>query len=941
MLFCYNMDREKTEEIRMKIDKETIIAGKRLWDTVPGPVKDLAPLCRKIAAEGSVLLKNDNVLPFKKGEKIAVFGRIQETYIKSGTGSGGLVNVEQVPCILTSLRENGIFEIDETLALRYAEWIEEHPFDNGHGWATEPWCQEEMAVDCRLAEKAASRNDAAVIIIGRTAGEDKDNSTEKGSYYLTGQEEEMIANVTAFFDRVAVILNVGNLVDLGFMDRYPVGAVMYVWQGGQEGANALADLLAGKVSPCGKLPDTQARTVESYPSYHNFSYPKKAYYQEDIYVGYRYFETFAKEKVRYPFGYGLTYTTFDVSCTAALRGDRNTVTAVSSEGTVADKITVTAEVKNTGTFPARQVVQVYYGAPCGRLGTPEKQLIAYQKTKELQPGESETLTMRFAVDAMASYDDSGITGNPSCYVMEAGDYGIYAGTDVRVAEKIFVYSLAETMVTKQLEEALTGSEPFERYVAKETGGCRIPTLQSAPMRRSDLDERIAERRPKEIPFTGYQGIQLVDVADGKRTMEAFIAQMTDEDLCAIVCGEGMNSPKVTPGTGGAFGGVTDSLLDLGIPVCCVTDGPSGIRIGDDLKSTSLPNGYVFASAFDDALTEAIFELEGMELFGYNIDAILGPGMNIHRHPLCGRNFEYFSEDPLLSGKTAAAMTRGVARSGCSTTIKHFCCNNQEYARFDCNAVVSERALREIYLRGFEIAVKEGGATAVMTTYNPVNGYWNASNYDLTTTVLRKEWEFDGFVMTDWWARCNCKGEEGTGENLKAMVRAQNDVYMVCDSAAEKSHNLYEGLKEGYISRGDLQRSAANLLGYIINSPTFAKFVDGGCVKPEYENYDESGMETAVEIKQSVSGCAYACTLPKEGDYLLILEVVSRMDALAQTAMGLAIGENVRIGLSVEGTDGQTKVIKRKVRLGKTENTIIFDFPAEIEVDRLALKYKLV
>ena len=192
----------------MKIDKETIIAGKRLWDTVPGPVKDLAPLCRKIAAEGSVLLKNDNVLPFKKGEKIAVFGRIQETYIKSGTGSGGLVNVEQVPCILTSLRENGIFEIDETLALRYVEWIEEHPFDNGHGWATEPWCQEEMAVDCRLAEKAASRNDAAVIIIGRTAGEDKDNSTEKGSYYLTGQEEEMIANVTAFFDRVAVILNV-------------------------------------------------------------------------------------------------------------------------------------------------------------------------------------------------------------------------------------------------------------------------------------------------------------------------------------------------------------------------------------------------------------------------------------------------------------------------------------------------------------------------------------------------------------------------------------------------------------------------------------------------------------------------------------------------------------------------------------------------------------
>ena len=247
--------------------------------------------------------------------------------------------------------------------------------------------------------------------------------------------------------------------------------------------------------------------------------------------------------------------------------------------------------------------------------------------------------------------------------------------------------------------------------------------------------------------------------------------MNDNDLAAIVCGEGMNSPKVTIGTGGAFGGVTDSLLDLGIPVCCVTDGPSGIRIGGDLKSTSLPNGYVFASSFDDDLTEQIFELEGIELFAYNIDALLGPGMNIHRHPLCGRNFEYFSEDPLLSGKIAAAQSRGITKSGCTTTIKHFSCNNQEFKRSYCNAVVSERALREIYLKGYEIAVKEGNATAIMTSYNPINGYWSASNYDLTTTVLRDEWGYKGFVMTDWWARCNCKGEEGTKENLKAFEYA--------------------------------------------------------------------------------------------------------------------------------------------------------------------------
>ena len=270
---------------------------------------------------------------------------------------------------------------------------------------------------------------------------------------------------------------------------------------------------------------------------------------------------------------------------------------------------------------------------------------------------------------------------------------------------------------------------------------------------------------------------------------------------------------------------------MGIPVCCVTDGPSGIRIGNDWNSTLLPNGYVFASSFDEELTERIFELESIELYNYNIDAILGPGMNIHRHPLCGRNFEYFSEDPLLSGKIAAAQTRGASAAGCSTTLKHFCCNNQEFGRTDLDVTVSERALREIYLKGFEIAVKEGNATAVMTSYNSVNGYWGASDYDLTTTVLRSEWGFDGFVMSDWWARSNCKAEKGTQENLKAMVRAHNDIYMVCESAENKVHNIEEGLDEGYITVADLQYCAKNLLKYILNSPTFCKFVENGCKNP--------------------------------------------------------------------------------------------------------------
>ncbi len=797
----------------MEINKDITIQNKKLWKSKAEPVKELIPLCRKLAAEGSVLLENNGVLPFSKGAKIALFGRIQETYIKSGTGSGGLVRAENPPCILDSFRENGVFVIDEELAKIYEKWIGENPFDNGNGWATEPWSQKEMPLDGELVKKFAKQNDAAVIIIGRTAGEDKDNSFEKGSYRLSDEETAMIKVVTENFKKTVVVMNVGNLIDLSFVDEYDVSALLYVWQGGQEGANALADILSGKTSPCGKLPDTQPFKVEDYPSFSNFGNRNECVYQEDIYVGYRYFETFARDKVRYPFGYGITYAEFKTDFNACCENG---------------KITVTAKVKNVGNFASREVIQVYFGAPCGRLGTPSKQLAAYAKTEELNPGQSQTLEIMFDVSEMASYDDCGATGNEFCYVLEQGEYLIFAGTDVRNSECVYKFNLENTVVTEKLEQIMPPEKAFERLTAIcDADGNRLLKKTNAPLRKYDLDARIKSRRFEEIIFTGDKGIKLIDVADRKNTLDEFVAQLSDEDLFAIVCGEGMNSPKVTVGTGAAFGGVTDSLLEMGIPVCCVSDGPSGIRIGGDFKTTSLPNGYVFAASFDDDLTERIFELIGVELFAHNIDALLGPGMNIHRHPFCGRNFEYFSEDPLLSGKIAAAQSRGIARSGCTTTIKHFCCNNQELGRSGCDSVVSERALREIYLKGFGIAVKEGGATAIMTAYNAVNGYLTASNYDLTETLLRKEWNYSGFVMSDWWARCNCRGEAGTVENLKAMVRAHNDIFMVCESAKEKVHNLREGLNEGYITRADLQYCAKNLLNYILKSPTFQKFVDNG------------------------------------------------------------------------------------------------------------------
>lgn len=904
----------------MIIDKEKTVGGLKLWENGFSAVQELKPLCRKIAAEGSVLLENDGVLPFKKGTKVALFGRNQEGYIKSGTGSGGLVRVEKVPVIWDSFNENGVFQIDSDLVQIYKNWIADNPYDNGHGWATEPWAQKEMPIDSALAERFAERNDFAVIIIGRTAGESKDNCDTNGSYKLSDEEKELIKNVSSAFQKTVVVLNVGNIIDLSFMDENRISALLYVWQGGQEGANALADILSGKISPSGKLPDTQVYNISDYQSLDDFGDENTLVYKEDIYVGYRYFETFAPQSVRYPFGYGITYTDFEIGCKATVSDD---------------DITVTATVKNIGNFTAKEVVQVYFGAPCGKLGTPLKQLAGFAKTKDLKAGDSEILTITFPKFQMAAFDDSGVTGNKNCYVLEAGTYKIFAGTDIRSAGEVASFNIGETVVTEKLEEIMPPETAFKRITAKEENGKRVAVLEDTPLRETDLDTRIFNRREKEIPFTGDKGIKLLDVADGRNTIDEFVAQLTDQDLANIVCGEGMNSPKVTPGTGAAFGGVTDSLLNLGIPVCCVTDGPSGLRLGNDYLSTSLPNGYVFASSFDTDLTEEIFKLEGVELFRYNIDALLGPGMNIHRHPLCGRNFEYFSEDPLLSGKIAAAQTRGMAVSGCSTTIKHFCGNNQELARHSTNDVVSQRALREIYLKGFEIAVKEGGAKAIMTSYNLVNGYQSASNYDLTTTVLRNEWGYKGFVMTDWWARCNCKGEAGNINNLKALVRAQNDIYMVCESAENKPHNILAGLSEGYIVRSDLQRCAKNLLRYIMTSPTFAKFVDGGCIIPDFGKISDENMETVFVVENLKSGDGFESVYG--GDNVYVFELVSNAERLAQSSVDLKIDGKFNISLSVEGTNGTVITVKRKLKINEGSHNLSITFPPAVEIKKLTIK----
>ena len=671
------------------------VCGYALGSLPEAPIAELASISRIAAAEGMVLLKNDKgTLPFVTGDRVAVFGRSQVEYCKSGTGSGGLVKVTYVTNILESLRAHGGVTVDEDLAKVYADWLVDHPFDKGKGWASEPWAQVEMPVSPELAKTAAEKNNKALVIICRTAGEDKDNSATEGSWYLTETEKEILANVTAAFDHVCVVLNVGNIIDMSWVETYGIDAVLYGWQGGMEGGRATVDVLCGDVTPCGKLTDTIAHHIEDYPSHANFGNPDKNIYQEDIYVGYRYFETFAPEKILYPFGFGLSYTTFAVETKKVV---------MKTTKTGAAQVTVKVKVTNTGAYAGKEVVQVYMSAPQGKLGKAEKELVAFGKTPVLAPKKSCTLKLEFVVDDFASYDDSGVTGHKSAYVLEAGQYLIYVGTDSHTAEAQAAFAMEEKVVL-QCEEALAPVTPFERMKPDSEGNL---TYEAVPTRTYDLAARIVDRRPADIAYTGDQGIRLVDVRDGRATMEQFIAQLSDSELLEITRGEGMSSPKVTPGTGGCLGGVTEGLAGYGIPIACVTDGPSGLRLDTGLYATSLPNGTLLACTWNLPLIYQLFLLEGVEMTAYKIDCLLGPGINIHRHPLNGRNFEYFSEDPLLTGRVAAAMCAAVDESNVSCTIKHFMGNNQEWHRHEVDTVVSERAAREIYLRPFEIAVKQG------------------------------------------------------------------------------------------------------------------------------------------------------------------------------------------------------------------------------------------
>lgn len=891
-------------------------------------LKKYADLARKATAEGCVLLENENqALPLRAGDKVAVFGRTAFRYYKSGLGSGGLVNTRYVVGILDALKECRGLTLDAELLEIYEKWLQENPYDEGQGWGRVPWSQKEMPVTQEMLE-LAKKDDAALVIIGRTAGEDQDNKAEAGSYCLSETEEELIAKVCEANKRTIVVLNVGNIIDMSWVEKYHPQAVLYVWQGGQEGGNGAVDVLTGKVSACGKLTDTIAKEITDYPSTVNFGDPEKNIYAEDIYVGYRYFETFAKEKVLYPFGYGLSYTTFAVKAELTEQTE--------------ETITVQAAVTNTGAVSGKEVVQVYVKAPSGKLGSPARKLIGFAKTSELAPEETETVSITVPKYFAASYDDSGVTGHKSCYVLEEGTYEIYVGTDVRSAEKAGAYEEAFTVI-EELHEAYAPVEAFERLKAIEKAdGTFEKVWESAPLRTVHPEKRRIAERAAEIPYTGDRGYKLVDVLDGKVSMDDFIGQLSDEDLICMFRGEGMCSPKVTPGTAAAFGGVTDSLLGYGIPVGCCADGPSGIRMDCGTKAFSLPNGTCLGCTFNTELVGELYTMTGQELRLNKVDSLLGPGMNIHRNPLNGRNFEYISEDPLVTGKIAAVQVAGMLKHGIGSTIKHFCGNNQEVGRNSSNSVVSERALREIYLRGYEIAVKEGGARSVMTTYGSVNGLWTAGSYDLCTTILRKEWGFDGIVMTDWWAKANYEGHKSDLQVKAPMVAAQNDIYMVVSDSKANPENddVAEKLAEGMITRSDLQRNAKNILSFLLRSPAILhlngridpeelKVMDsaeeGEVAAADILNYTADPATGEVVVDGSalhpVSGGAdvFAIRIEEFGDYDVTFEMKSDLNELAQLPVSVFLDNIHKMTISIQGTKGKWITVERELGMGFGRN----------------------
>ncbi len=805
--------------------------------------KDNLAVAYQAACEGMVLLKNDGTLPFST-KKIALYGPGATKTIKGGTGSGE-VNERHSVTVLEGL-ENAGFEITTQT------WLKD--FETGYAEAEAAYKIEkkkrvnilkpntimQMLFDNFRApvgrviteeDVSASATDSCIYVLSRQAGEGGDRKAEPGDLFLTEEEKEAIRFCAEKYAHFLLVINCGSSIDMAFVQEIPgVNAILYLCQLGTEGGNAFADVVSGKVTPSGKLSDTWAKNYSDIPYSQEFSYLNgnldDEFYKEGIYVGYRYFDSFGVEPA-YPFGFGLSYTSFTIHSAG-----------VSAEGS---NVTVKATVSNTGdTYSGKEVAQLYVSAPNGQVHKEYQSLAAFGKTVTLAPGEKETLELHFDLKNLASYRET-----DSSYVLEAGNYILRLGNSSRNTIPVGVLTVGEeTIVSKHM------------HICPATKS--IEELTSKPY---DF-EPISEGLPHiEITVDAIEPVEYVYETPetcSSEKVKSFLDTLTLEEMVDIVVGIGMFGGETRFNLPGSVGNTTSKFWDRGLANIALCDGPAGLRIqkrsGVDKNgkvkpidmamsifdafpgfvkkfmmadpdkdtvlyqyTTAFPVANALAQSWNVELMEQVGNAVYREMKEYGCTYWLAPAINIHRNPLCGRNFEYFSEDPRLSGNMAAAITQGVQKEeGYYVTVKHYACNNQEDNRNAVSSNLSERTLREIYLRGFEICVRDGHAKGIMTSYNKVNGVYSPNSHDLCTKVLRNEWGFDGVVMTDWFST-----NKGQASNAIAM-KAGNDLIMPGGGSFKKEILL--GVKSGLISQEDVRRCCANVVYAILNSASQREYI---------------------------------------------------------------------------------------------------------------------
>ncbi len=824
---------------------------------------------RRLAPECMVLLKNDGTLPFQGTGKLALYGSGARRTVKGGTGSGD-VNVRHFVNVEEGLKNAG-FELTTGSWLdSYDQVVEEarkaffgaiRKEADAAGVKGPQMMMYAMGRNCPEPDYELAldgEGDTAVYVLARNSGEGADRKPAAGDINLTETEIRDILALNKKYDKFVLVLNVGGMVDLKPVEE--VGTILLLGQLGSATGDALADVLLGRAYPSGKLTMTWA-PIKDYASTEGFGDPNDTYYKEGIYVGYRYFDTVGYAPI-YPFGYGMGYTVFKVE-PKEMQAD-------------AARISVTATVTNTGAAAGKEVVQVYYSAPAGKLDKPYQELAGYAKTKELAPGESQEVTVTFDTESMASY-----CTECASYVMEAGTYYIRVGNSSRNTHIAGAVVLDETKAVEKVKNICGKSgfddlKPERNPITYDGEAEEMKNAVTVEIKAADLavKEAVYQEVPAEIP--AGDSVRWEEVVSGEKSLDEFVAGLKDEQLAYLCIGAYYDAEDLMEVIGnasttvaGAAGETTHQLESLGTPTLVMADGPAGLRLSQSYKMvdgkakalvSSLPSDFAammtpeelqamaenapkpseeeekapvnyqycvaipigtgIAQSWNDELAKQCGNLVGNEMEMFGIHLWLAPAMNIYRSPLCGRNFEYYSEDPLLSGCIAAGITDGVqVHEGCATTIKHYACNNQETNRYFSNSNVGERALREIYLKGFEICIKNSQPHFIMTSYNLINGEHACSTKDIQTYTLRDEWGFQGVVMTDWLVTggMGSKGEKWPCASCAGNVKAGNDITMpgIPSDKADILKALTDESHPYALSRAELQLSAKRVLGMIL------------------------------------------------------------------------------------------------------------------------------